>query len=137
MLALFYYRSVYYEYKSMLSYKAKLYNLERITFAKEHERQQQLMILDESKTKALYVAEKNNNLLRRQLISGSRRMYIRGKCAGMSQAHNHTTSSMDYDSTIQLSKNAGQNVLDLRAAIIRDNAKLSFLQKYISEQYQN
>ncbi|EOF5818420.1 lysis system i-spanin subunit Rz [Salmonella enterica] len=36
--------------------------------------------------------------------------------------------------TVELSKGAGQNVLDIRAGIISDQAKLKYLQEYIRAQ---
>ncbi|EMD4649763.1 lysis protein, partial [Salmonella enterica] len=36
--------------------------------------------------------------------------------------------------TVELSKGAGQNVLDIRAGIISDQAKLRYLQEYIRTQ---
>lgn len=98
------------------------------------ERQRELSTLDKTNTEALNAAETENHILRRQLAAGTRRMYIRGKCTVSGTGYRHSSSGMGDDAAVELSGKTGQDILDLCADIIRDNAKLRFLQEYIRGQ---
>ncbi|HHQ6628050.1 TPA: lysis protein, partial [Serratia fonticola] len=96
-------------------------------------RQRELSALDKTHTEALNAAEYENDDLRRQLTAGTRRVYIRGKCSVPGTSNQHSPSGVGDDAPVELSGKAGQDILDLRADIIRDNAKLRFLQEYVAE----
>lgn len=94
----------------------------------------EMFLLDKHNEEELNAAESKNETLRRQLISGTHRMFIRGKCATSRTHPYHTSSSMGDDSPIELSERSGQDILILRADIIRDNAKLKYLQEYVRKE---
>jgi len=123
--------------KSQRDSSNKFLKIANDTIKNFNKRQQALFLLDKSHTEALNVAESENETLRRQLVAGTSRMYIRGKCVSSSFRNHHTSTGMDYGTSVELSRNAGQHILYLRAAIIRDNEKLSFLQNYVSEECHN
>ncbi|KAF1366656.1 hypothetical protein FHR25_004890 [Yokenella regensburgei] len=91
-------------------------------------------MLDKYNEEELNAAESKNETLRRQLLSGTRRMYIRGKCATSGAQPYYSSTRMGDDSPIELSEKSGQDILTLRADIIRDNAKLKFLQEYVRKE---
>lgn len=132
--SVFHYKRTSIIFKSQRDSSNNLLNLANATIKSFNKRQQELFFLDKSHTEALNAAENENETLRRQLITGTSRMYIRGKCLPSPFSNHHTPTGVDYGTSVELSRNAGQNILDLRAAIIRDNEKLSFLQKYVSEE---
>ncbi|HBB6657641.1 TPA: lysis protein [Salmonella enterica] len=90
--------------------------------------------LDKTHTEALNAAESENDILRRQLATGHRRMYVRGKCPVSGSGKTTTTGGVGNAATVELSAGAGQNVLDIRAGIISDQEKLKYLQGYVRTQ---
>lgn len=89
-------------------------------------RQREVFALDAKYAKELYDATTKNDRLRAKLAAGSR-VRVAGECKA-------STGSVGNAGTIELSPNAGSNVLDIRAGIIRDQTKVRYLQQYIREQ---
>ncbi|ELD8091129.1 lysis protein [Salmonella enterica] len=90
--------------------------------------------LDKTHTEALNAAESENDVLRHQLATGARRMYVRGKCPVSGKDKTATTGGVGNGATVELFADAEQNVLDIRAGIIRDQEKLRYLQAYVRTQ---
>ncbi|KAF1368738.1 lysis protein [Yokenella regensburgei] len=97
-------------------------------------RQREVSALDKTHTEALNAAESENETLRRQLAAGTRRVYVRGKCAVPGTGDHRSPAGVGDGTAVELSREAGQDILDLRANIIRDNEKLKFLQEYVESQ---
>lgn len=97
-------------------------------------RQERLADLDKAHTEALNAAESENDALRRQLTAGTRRLYVHAKCPMSGPAEKATTSGLGDGATVELDSGTGQDVLDIRAGIISDQQKLSYLQDYIRQQ---
>ncbi|ELG2870201.1 lysis protein, partial [Salmonella enterica] len=56
------------------------------------------------------------------------------KCPVSGKDKTATTSSVGNGATVELSADAEQNVLDIRAGIISDQEKLRYLQAYVRTQ---
>jgi len=97
-------------------------------------RQQQLAALDKTHMEALSAAESENDALRRQLAAGTRRMYVRAKCHVSDTGTAAGSGGMGDGAAVELSADSRRNVLDIRAGIISDQAKVRYLQQYIREQ---
>ncbi|EEJ0780946.1 lysis protein [Salmonella enterica] len=104
------------------------------TITDMEQRHTALAKLDKTHTEALNAAESENDILRRQLATGHRRMYVRGKCPVSGKDKTTTTGGVGNGTTVELSADTEQNVLDIRAGIIRDQEKLRYLQKYVRTQ---
>ncbi|EFN7977813.1 lysis protein, partial [Escherichia coli] len=92
--------------------------------------QRELAALDAKYTKELADARAENDDLRRKLSAGGR-VRVEGRCP---PASGHaTTGGVGDGATVELSSAAGQNILDIRAGIISDQAKLKYLQNYIRQ----
>lgn len=104
------------------------------TITDMNQRQQQLVALDTKHTEALSAAESENDGLRRQLSAGTRRMYVSAKCPTTGTGKNTATSRLDNGIAVELAPDSRRNVLDIRAGIISDQAKVRYLQQYINEQ---
>ncbi|EBQ9797490.1 lysis protein [Salmonella enterica subsp. enterica] len=98
------------------------------------QRHMALAKLDKTHTEALSAAESENEALRRQLATGHRRMYVRGKCPVSGAGKTATPGGVGNGATVELAADSGQNVLDIRAGIISDQEKLRYLQEYIRTQ---
>lgn len=96
-----------------------------------NQRQQQLAALDKTHTEALSVAESENDALRRQLAAGSRRMYVHAKCPMSGTGTAAGPRGLVDATTVELTADSRQNILDIRAGIIRDREKLKYLQGYV------
>ncbi|EBA7036447.1 lysis protein [Salmonella enterica subsp. houtenae] len=96
-------------------------------------RQRDVAALDAKYTKELADAKAENDALRRKLDNGGR-VLVKGKCPVSSSAETSSASGMGNDATVELSPVAGQNVLNIRAGIISDQAALRTLQEYIRTQ---
>ncbi|EHM3833311.1 lysis protein, partial [Salmonella enterica] len=59
-----------------------------------------------------------------------------GRCSVPTQTETASTSRVGNAATVELSPVAGQNVLNIRAGIISDQAKLRYLQEYVGTQCQ-
>lgn len=130
------YHSAYIKQKQHADDAIQKLNQANATITDIQKRQGKLTALDKTHTEALNNAESENDTLRRQLTSGARRVYIRGNCPVSGTGKAHAPASMDNDTAVELSGTTGQTVFDLRAGIIRDQAKLKFLQQYIEQQTQ-
>lgn len=102
-----------------------------------NQRQQQLAALDKTHTEALSAAESENDALRRLLAAGTRRMYVHAKCPVSSTGRTSATRSMGDATAVELTADSRQNILDIRAGIIRDREKVRYLQGYINTQCKN
>ncbi|WP_112291290.1 lysis system i-spanin subunit Rz [Rahnella sp. AN3-3W3] len=100
----------------------------------ERDKLRKMFLFDKYNEEELNDAESKNETLRSQLISGSHRMFIRGKCATSGTHPYHTSTGMGDDPPIEISERSGQDILTLRAEIIRDNAKLKYLQEYVRKE---
>lgn len=92
-------------------------------------RQRELAALDTRYTKELADAKTENDRLRRKLSAGGR-VRVEGNCPPVSGKA--AAGSVGNATAVELSAAAGQNVLDIRAGIISDQAKLKYLQGYVS-----
>ena len=79
-LSVFHYKRTSMIFKTQRDSSNNLLNLANATIKNFNKRQQALFLLDKSHTEALNAAENENESLRSQLIAGTSRMYIRGKC---------------------------------------------------------
>ncbi|EAB1499790.1 lysis protein [Salmonella enterica] len=96
-------------------------------------RQRDVAALDAKYTKELADAQTRNTDLQRRLAAGGR-VRVEGRCSVPTRTETASTSRVGNAATVELSPGAGQNVLNIRAGIISDQAKLKYLQDYIREQ---
>ncbi|EBZ5464649.1 lysis protein [Salmonella enterica subsp. enterica serovar Montevideo] len=96
-------------------------------------RQRDVAALDAKYTKELADAQTRNTDLQRRLAAGGR-VRVEGRCSVPTQTETTSASRVGNAATVELSPVAGQNVLDIRAGIIRDQEKLKYLQDYIRTQ---
>lgn len=104
------------------------------TITDMNQRQQQLDALDKTHTEALSAAESENETLRRQLAAGAGRMYVHAKCPAAGTGTKAATRRVGHATAVELATDSRQNVLDIRAGIIRDREKVKYLQDYIRQQ---
>lgn len=103
--------------------------------------QDALASLDAQKSKELADAEAENNSLRNDVASGAKRVRILETNLATAQraASQHTSGGSASAGCVgdgggaELSTEAGQLVLDLRAGIIRKEAQLNYLQSYVRD----
>lgn len=107
------------------------------TITDMNQRQQKLAVLDKTHTEALNAAETENDNLRRQLADGSRRMYVHANCPATGTRGKTGSGGVGDGATVELAADARQNILDIRAGIIRDQQKLKYLQEYIRQECLN
>ncbi|ECL4837822.1 lysis protein, partial [Salmonella enterica] len=93
-------------------------------------RQRDVAALDAKYTKELADAQTRNTDLQRRLAAGGR-VRVEGRCSVPTQTETASTSRVGNAATVELSPVAGQNVLNIRAGIISDQAKLRYLQEYV------
>jgi prophage endopeptidase len=102
--------------------------------AKQQEAQQAVADLDRKHTKELKDAKAENDVLRDRLKRGGG-VRVAANCqanpVGVPSAAG--TASVDHAGTVELSPEAGRNVLDIRAGIIADQSALKALQQYMRE----
>ncbi|EGG9900480.1 lysis protein [Salmonella enterica] len=96
-------------------------------------RQRDNAALDAKYTKELADAKAENDALRRKLDNGGR-VRVKGRCTVPASTTTASPGSVGNAATVELSRDSGQNVLDIRAGIISDQAKLKYLQEYIRTQ---
>ncbi|WP_080220347.1 lysis protein [Salmonella enterica] len=96
-------------------------------------RQRDVAALDARYTKELADEHAKNADLQRRLSAGGR-VRVEGRCSVSTQTETASTSRVGNAATVELSPGAGQNVLDIRAGIISDQAALRYLQGYIRTQ---
>ncbi|WP_273807519.1 MULTISPECIES: lysis protein [unclassified Pseudomonas] len=104
----------------------------REALAKQQDAQQALADLDQKSTKELTNANAENDRLRARLATGGR-VRVAGNCPAnpVSVPAAAGPASVDHAGTVELSPEAGRNVLDVRAGIIADQAALKALQQYV------
>ncbi|EAX0693956.1 lysis protein [Salmonella enterica] len=96
-------------------------------------RQRDVAALDAKYTKELADAQTENADLQRRLASGGR-VRVKGRCTVPASTTTASPGSVGNAATVELSRDSGQNVLDIRAGIISDQAKLKYLQEYVRTQ---
>ncbi|EAW9870422.1 TPA: lysis protein [Salmonella enterica] len=96
-------------------------------------RQRDVAALDAKYTKELADAQTENADLQRRLASGGR-VRVKGRCTVPASTTTASPGSVGNAATVELSRDSGQNVLDIRAGIIGDQAKLKYLQEYVRTQ---
>ncbi|MEI7411076.1 lysis system i-spanin subunit Rz [Pectobacterium aroidearum] len=102
--------------------------------SREHGFQQQIAALDAEHTKEREDAKRENERLRNDIVSGKRRVqFASAALATCEQSAGAVRSAggMGNATAIQLSTTAGRNILDIRAGIKDDHAKLVYLHEYI------
>ncbi|MBN3093500.1 lysis protein [Pectobacterium brasiliense] len=101
---------------------------------REHGFQQQIAALDAERTKEREDAKRENERLRNDIVSGKRRVqFASAALATCEQSAGAVRSArgMGNATAVQLSPVAGRNILDIRAGINDDQAKLVYLHEYI------
>lgn len=121
------------KYKSQRDSATHSLNLANATITDMQTRQRNVAALDAKYTKELADAQTENADLQRRLASGGR-VRVKGRCTVPASTTSASTGSVGNAATVELSDVAGQNILDIRAGIISDQAKLRYLQQYITEQ---
>ncbi|OHF38911.1 lysis protein [Salmonella enterica] len=96
-------------------------------------RQRDNAALDAKYTKELADAKAENDALQRRLDTGGR-VRVKGRCTVPATTTTASPGSVGDAASVELSPVAGRNVLDIRAGIISDQAKLRYLQQYIRDQ---
>ncbi|EAA6844384.1 lysis protein [Salmonella enterica subsp. enterica] len=96
-------------------------------------RQRDNAALDAKYTKELADAKAENDVLQRRLAAGGR-VRVKGRCTVPATTTPASSGSVGDAASVELSPVAGRNVLDIRAGIISDQAKLRYLQQYVREQ---
>ncbi|HDY3256962.1 TPA: lysis protein [Salmonella enterica] len=96
-------------------------------------RQRDVAALDAKYTKELADAQTENADLQRRLASGGR-VRVKGRCTVPASTTTASPGSVGNAATVELSNVAGRNVLDIRAGITSDQAKLRYLQEYVRTQ---
>ncbi|EGS2541078.1 lysis protein [Salmonella enterica] len=121
------------KYKSQRDSATHSLNLANATITDMQTRQRDVAALDAKYTKELADAQTENADLQRRLASGGR-VRVKGRCTVPASTTTASPGSVGDAATVELSDVAGQNILDIRAGIISDQAKLRYLQQYITEQ---
>ncbi|ELF3953062.1 lysis protein [Salmonella enterica] len=121
------------KYKDQRDSATHSLNLANATITDMQTRQRDVAALDAKYTKELVDAQTENADLQRRLASGGR-VRIKGRCTVPASTTTASPGSVGNAATVELSDVAGQNILDIRAGIISDQAKLRYLQQYITEQ---
>jgi len=123
------YRGNAIDYRSQRDKATEALQLANATIDDMQVRQRDVAALDAKYTKELADANAENDRLRAKLANGSR-VRVAGECKNEASS----SGSVGNAGTVELSPSAGSNVLDIRAGIISDQAKVRYLQQYISEQ---
>jgi len=124
-----YYRGNAIDYKAQRDKASDALKQANATIDDMQVRQRDVAALDAKYTKELADANAENDRLRAKLANGSR-VRVAGEC----KSETPSSGSVGNAGTVELSPGAGSNVLDIRAGIISDQAKVRYLQHYISEQ---
>ncbi|GKV88191.1 lysis protein [Pectobacterium carotovorum] len=102
--------------------------------SREHGFQQQIAALDAKFTKEREDAKREADRLRNDIVSGKRRVQFASAALAtceQSAGAVRSASSMGNAAAVKLSTTAGRNILDIRAGIKDDQAKLVYLHEYI------
>ncbi|MEQ1977396.1 lysis protein [Xenorhabdus sp. SGI240] len=94
----------------------------------QQERIQQLHELDTRHTQELANAKTEIDILRADVAAGRRKLRIKATCP---VSETTSSGSVDATTTVELTGETGSTVLDIRAGIINDRAKLRYLQDYV------
>ncbi|PHM60447.1 peptidase [Xenorhabdus stockiae] len=109
------------------------YDAQVIAINKQQERLEQLAKLDEIYIEKLANAKTEIDTLRADVATGRRKLRIKATCP----VREATPSvSVVNATTVELPRETGQTVLDIREDIINDRAKLRYLQDYIKTECQ-
>lgn len=102
--------------------------------AKQQEAQKAVADLDRKHTKELKDAQAENDVLRGKLARGGG-VRVAANCPAnpVSVPAAAGPASVDHAGTVELSPEAGRNVLDVRAGIIADQTALRALQQYVRD----
>lgn len=95
--------------------------------------QQEVAVLDAKYTRELTDARLENDRLRADVAAGARKLRIKGTCSVSKAA---PTAGVGDGAAVELNREVGSAVFDIRAGIISDQQKLRFLQEYVREQCQ-
>ncbi|MHA1119570.1 lysis protein [Enterobacter kobei] len=120
-------------YKDQRDKASEQLSLASATIKDMQARQRDVAALDAKYTKELADAKAENDALQRRLDNGGR-VLVQGKCPLPATTETASTPGVGDDATVELSSVAGRNVLGIREGILRDQASLNILQKYILEQ---
>ncbi|PHM54550.1 lysis protein [Xenorhabdus sp. KK7.4] len=104
------------------------YDKQVIAIGKQQERLEQLAKLDEIYIEKLANAKTEIDTLRADVAAGRRKLRIKATCP-VSEAT--SSSGVGDATTVELPRETGQAVLDIREGIINDRAKLRYLQEYV------
>lgn len=110
-------------------------NAEKLTAA-----QNSLAELDKKSTEDLTNAQTENENLRRDVANGSRRVRIQASAIATCQgavSDISSASGLGNAPSVELSGDFGQRVLDIRAGIINDRAKILYLQGFVKNLQQS
>ncbi|HFZ9217132.1 TPA: lysis protein [Salmonella enterica subsp. diarizonae serovar 61:r:-] len=129
------YRNNAITYKDQRDTATHKLTLANATITDMQTRQRDVATLDAKYTKELADEHAKNADLQRRLAAGGR-VRVEGRCTVPTTAKTSSPGSVGNAATVELSPGAGQNVLDIRAGIISDQAKLKYLQEYIRQQCQ-
>ncbi|PHM60661.1 peptidase [Xenorhabdus stockiae] len=123
----FYYSEYQDKSKAYASLKLQ-YDSQIFAINKQQERLEQLAKLDEIYIEKLANAKTEIDTLRANVAAGRRKLRIQATCP----VHEASSSGSVGDATpVELPRETGQAVLDIREGIINDRAKLRYLQDYI------
>ncbi|OHG64180.1 lysis protein, partial [Salmonella enterica subsp. enterica serovar Muenchen] len=111
------------KYKSQRDTASHSLTLANATITDMQTRQRDNAALDAKYTKELADAKAENDALRRKLDNGGR-VRVKGRCTVPASTTTASPGSVGNAATVELSRDSGQNVLDIRAGIISDQAKL-------------
>lgn len=101
---------------------------------REHGFQQQIAALDAERTKEREDAKREADRLRADIVGGKRRVQFASAAlttCEQSAGAVRSASGLGNAAAVQLSATAGRNILDIKAGINDDQAKLVYLQYYI------
>ncbi|ELD4018261.1 lysis protein [Salmonella enterica] len=121
------------KYKDQRDTATHSLKLANATITDMQTRQRDVAALDARYTKELADAKAENDALRRKLDNGGR-VRVKGRCTVPASTTTASSGSLGDAATVELSPVAGRNVLDIRAGIISDQAKLRYLQDYVKTQ---
>ncbi|EGN1509521.1 lysis protein [Salmonella enterica] len=127
------YRDNAIQYKSQRDTASHSLTLANATITDMTKRQRDVAALDAKYTKELADAQTRNTDLQRRLAAGGRGR-VKGRCTVPASTTTASPGSVGNAATVELSRDSGQNVLDIRAGIISDQAKLKYLQEYVRTQ---
>ncbi|PIJ70543.1 hypothetical protein BL250_13750 [Erwinia sp. OLTSP20] len=127
----FYYRDSYHHALDKQREFAQLAETRLDTINNMQRQQREVADLDSKYTRELTNARLENDRLRDDVAAGRRQLRIKGTCK---LSETTASSSMGNGSTIEVSRETGSTVFDIRSGIISDQQKLRFLQEYVKKQ---